>query len=110
MQGSASKVSVIEGSLDASGLRFAVLVARFNAIVTEPLLDGAVDALLRSGAAAEDVVVFRTPGAYELAMLADKVLGSGRFDAVVALGCLIRGDTIHFDLIAAEAAKPAIFH
>lgn len=105
MQGFGSKVSVIEGSLDASGLRFAVLVARFNSIVTEPLLDGAVDALLRSGAAAEDVVVIRTPGAYELAMLADKVLASGRFDAVIALGCLIRGDTIHFDLIAAEAAK-----
>ncbi len=105
MQGPASKVSIIEGSLDASGLRFAVLVARFNAIVTEPLLDGAVDALLRSGAASEDVVVFRTPGSYELPLLADKVLATGRFDAVIALGCLIRGDTIHFDLIASEAAK-----
>jgi 6,7-dimethyl-8-ribityllumazine synthase len=95
----------VEGTLDAAGLRFAVLVARFNAIVTEPLLDGAVDALLRSGAAASDVVVYRTPGSYELPMVADKVLATGRFDAVVALGCLIRGDTIHFDLIAAEAAK-----
>jgi len=105
MQGSASKVSVVEGSLDAAGLRFAVLVARFNAIVTEPLVDGAVDALLRSGARPEDVLVFRTPGSYELPMLADRILAKGGFDAVVALGCLIRGDTIHFDLIAAEAAK-----
>jgi 6,7-dimethyl-8-ribityllumazine synthase len=98
-------VRVVEGTLDATGLRFAVLVARFNAIVTEPLLDGAVDALLRSGAATTDVVVYRTAGSYELAMLADKVLATKRYDAVIALGCLIRGDTIHFDLIAAEAAK-----
>ena len=101
----APAVSVVEGTLDAAGLRVAVLVARFNSIVTEPLLDGAVDALLRSGAKSADVVVFRTPGSYELPMLADKVLATGKFDAVVALGCLIRGDTIHFDLIAAEAAK-----
>jgi 6,7-dimethyl-8-ribityllumazine synthase len=100
-----SRVRVVEGSLDAAGLRFAVLVARFNAIITEPLLDGAVDALLRSGANEADVVVFRTPGSYELPMLADRVLATGKFDAVVALGCLIRGDTIHFDLIAGEAAK-----
>ncbi|EDM78294.1 6,7-dimethyl-8-ribityllumazine synthase [Plesiocystis pacifica SIR-1] len=105
MERPTASVNVLEGSLDASGLRFAVLVARFNAIITEPLADGAVDALVRSGAAAEDIVVLRTPGAYELPMLADKVLRTGRFDAVVALGCLIRGDTIHFDLIAAEAAK-----
>jgi 6,7-dimethyl-8-ribityllumazine synthase len=105
MQAPSSRVRVVEGSLDASGLRFAILVARFNAIVTEPLLEGAVDALLRSGAAVEDVVVMRAPGSYELPLLADKVLATGKFDAVVALGCLIRGDTIHFDLIAAEAAK-----
>jgi 6,7-dimethyl-8-ribityllumazine synthase len=105
MQAPSSRVRVVEGSLDASGLRFAILVARFNAIVTEPLLEGAVDALLRSGAAVDDVVVMRAPGSYELPLLADKVLATGKFDAVVALGCLIRGDTIHFDLIAAEAAK-----
>ncbi|PRQ04389.1 6,7-dimethyl-8-ribityllumazine synthase [Enhygromyxa salina] len=105
MQRPSSEVVVVEGSLDAAGLRFAVLVARFNAIVTEPLLDGAVDALLRSGAKASEVVVFRTPGSYELPMVADKVLSTGKFDAVIALGCLIRGDTIHFDLIASEAAK-----
>lgn len=105
MQGASFKVRVVEGSLDAGGLRFAVLVARFNALVTEPLLEGAVDALLRAGARPEDVVVFRTPGSFELPMLAEEVLSTGSFDAVLALGCLIRGDTIHFDLIAAEAAK-----
>ena len=105
MQGPLSSVRVVEGSLDATGLRFAVLVARFNAIVTEPLMTGAVDALLRSGAAPTDVVVFRSAGSFELPQLADTVLSTGRFDAVVALGCLIRGDTIHFDLIAAETAK-----
>ncbi|MFO7567116.1 MAG: 6,7-dimethyl-8-ribityllumazine synthase, partial [Enhygromyxa sp.] len=94
---------MVEGSLDAAGLRFAILVARFNAIVTEPLLDGAVDALLRSGASVDDVVVFRTPGSYELPLLADRVLATDKFDALIALGCLIRGDTIHFDLIASEA-------
>jgi 6,7-dimethyl-8-ribityllumazine synthase len=105
MHGPRESVRVVEGSLNAEGLRFAVLVARFNAIVTEPLLDGAVDALLRAGAKAEDVTVYRTPGSYELPMVADKVLAAGGVDAVVALGCLIRGETIHFDLIAAEAAK-----
>jgi 6,7-dimethyl-8-ribityllumazine synthase len=105
MHGPSSRVRVVEGSLDASGLRFAVVVARFNAIVTEPLLDGAVDALLRAGAAESDVVVVRTPGSYELPLVADRLLATGKFDAVVALGCLIRGDTIHFDLIASEAAK-----
>ena len=100
-----SRVRVVEGDLDAKGLRFAVLVARFNAVITEKLLEGAVDTLLRSGARPEDVVVFRTPGSYELPMVADRALATGRFDAVVALGCLIRGDTIHFDLIAGEAAK-----
>ena len=100
-----AKVNVLEGSLDAKGLSFAVLVARFNAIVTEPLLEGALDTLTRCGAAESDITVLRTPGSYELPMLADRVLVTGRFDAVIALGCLIRGDTIHFDLIAAEAAK-----
>ena len=108
MRSPSSKVQVVEGSLDAAGLRFAVLVARFNAIVTEPLLEGAVDALLRSGARTGDVTVFRTPGSYELPTLADKALGTGKFDAAIALGCLIRGDTIHFDLIASQAARGLI--
>lgn len=99
------KVRVLEGSANAAGLRFAVLVSRFNSHVTEPLLDGAVATLLRSGAAPEDVTVMRVPGAWELPGAAARALATGRFDAVVALGCLIKGETIHFDIIAAEAAK-----
>ncbi len=105
MQGPLFEVRVVEGNLDAKGLRFAVVVARWNALVTENLLTGAVDALLRAGAAPADVVVFRTPGSYELPQVVDRVLATGSFDAAIALGCLMRGDTIHFDLIAGEAAK-----
>ncbi|MEE9386496.1 MAG: 6,7-dimethyl-8-ribityllumazine synthase [Nannocystaceae bacterium] len=100
-----SELRVVEGSLDASGLRFAIAVSRFNAFITERLLEGTVDTLMRSGAATSDVDVFRTPGAWELPMVASKVLGVGGYDALVALGCLIRGSTLHFELIAAEVSK-----
>lgn len=99
------RVTVLEGASDAKGLRFAVVVSRFNSHVTEPLLDGAVDTLLRAGADPEDVTVLRVPGSWELPGASARAVETGRFDAVVALGCLIRGDTIHFDLIAAETAK-----
>jgi len=98
-------VTVVEGGLDASGLSFGIVVARFNAFITEHLLEGAVDALVRHGADAGDLTVVRVPGAYELPMLAARLADSGRFDAVIGLGCLMRGDTIHFDLIAGEATK-----
>jgi len=99
-----ARVTVLEGAADATGLRFAVVVSRFNSHVTEPLLDGAVDALLRAGATANDVVVLRVPGSWELCGAAARAIDTGRFDAVIALGCLIKGDTIHFDLIAAQTA------
>ena len=105
MPGPLSEVRVVEGSLDASRLRFAIVVSRFNAFITERLLEGAIDLLTRSGADAADVDVFRTPGAWELPMVASKVLATGNYDAVLALGCLIRGGTIHFDLIAGEVSK-----
>ena len=100
-----SDVQMVEGSLDATGLRVAILVSRFNAIITERLLEGAVDTLVRSGAAAKNITVVRIPGAWELPMVAEQILAQGKVDALIALGCLIRGDTIHFDLIAAEASK-----
>jgi 6,7-dimethyl-8-ribityllumazine synthase len=100
-----SRVRVIEGSLDASGLRFAVVVARFNAFITDRLLDGALDTLVRSGARAEDITVVWAPGSFEIPMVVSQVLEAGGFDAVITLGCLIRGDTIHFDLIASEVSK-----
>lgn len=98
-------IATVEGNLSAAGLKVALVVGRFNSFVTERLLEGAQDSLLRSGADAKDLCVFRTPGSFELPMVAKKVAESSRFDAVVALGCLIRGETLHFDLIAAEAAK-----
>jgi 6,7-dimethyl-8-ribityllumazine synthase len=99
-------VRVLEGNLDASGGRFCILVSRFNAFITERLLEGAVDALVRHGAKHQDITVVRVPGAFELPHVAARVLaGNHGFDALVALGCLMRGDTIHFDLIAGEATK-----
>lgn len=105
MADSMSKVKVIEGSLDASGLAFAIVVSRFNSFITERLLEGAVDALVRSGARAEDITVVRCPGAFEIPSVVGQVLGARSYDAVITLGCLIKGDTIHFDLIAAETAR-----
>jgi 6,7-dimethyl-8-ribityllumazine synthase len=98
-------VRVVEGSLDASGLRFAVVVSRFNAFVTERLLQGAIDCLLRSGAASDAVTVFWAPGAFELPGTVARVIDAQRHDAVVTLGCLIRGDTLHFELIAGEVTR-----
>lgn len=99
-------VRTLEGDLDATGLRICILVSRFNSFITERLLEGAVDALCRHGAKASDLTVVRVPGAFELPSVADRVLdGDHGFDGLVALGCLMRGDTIHFDLIAGEATK-----
>lgn len=97
---------VLEGTLDASGGRYCILVSRFNAFITERLLEGAIDALVRHGAEPRDITVVRVPGAFELPQVAARILaGDHGFDALVALGCLMRGDTIHFDLIAGEATK-----
>ena len=94
-----------EGSLEGKGLKIAVLVSRFNSFVTERLLAGALDALSRSGCAAGDIEIFRVPGSWELPVAAAAVAGQKRHDALIALSAVIRGDTPHFDYIAAEAAK-----
>lgn len=100
-----TKVQVLEGSLDASGMRLAIVVSRFNNFITERLLEGALDALVRSGARPEDITVVRCPGSFEIPGVVGQVLGARSYDAVITLGCLIRGDTVHFDLIAAEVAR-----
>ncbi len=100
-----SKVQMVEGSLDATGLRLAIVVSRFNNFITDKLLEGALDALVRSGAKAEDITVVRCPGAFEIPSVVGQVLGARSYDAVITLGCLIRGDTLHFDLIAAEVTR-----
>ena len=98
-------MNVYEGSLVATGLKVAVVVARFNALVTEQLLSGALDALRRHGVKESDVDVFRCPGTFELPALLRRVARSGRYDALVALGAVIRGGTPHFEYVAAEATK-----
>lgn len=98
-------VRVVEGSLDAKGARFGIVVSRFNAFITERLLEGAVDSLLRLGAASSEITVVRVPGAWELPQTAARMISTGSYDSVLALGCLMRGDTIHFDLIAKEVTK-----
>jgi 6,7-dimethyl-8-ribityllumazine synthase len=98
-------MNVYEGSLVATGLRCAVVVARFNSLVTEQLLSGAVDALRRHGADEGAIDVYRCPGTFELPALLKRVAASGRYDAVVALGAVIRGGTPHFEYVAAEATK-----
>jgi 6,7-dimethyl-8-ribityllumazine synthase len=94
-----------EGNLNASGKRFALVVSRYNEFFSSRLLDGAEDCLLRHGAAPEDIEVFRVPGAFELPLVARKVADTGEFHAVVCLGAVLRGQTPHFDFVAAEAAK-----
>jgi 6,7-dimethyl-8-ribityllumazine synthase len=98
-------MNVYEGSLVATGLKVGIVVARFNALVTEQLLSGALDALRRHGVKEGDVDVFRCPGTFELPALLRRVARTGRYDAVLALGAVIRGGTPHFEYVAAEATK-----
>jgi 6,7-dimethyl-8-ribityllumazine synthase len=93
------------GSPTGRGRRFAVVASRFNETVTQKLVDGALDALVRHGAAADDVDVVWVPGAWELPAAVRRLLASERYDALVALGAVIRGDTPHFDYVAGEASR-----
>lgn len=95
----------IEGKLTGEGKKFGIVVARFNAFIAERLLEGALDSLTRSGVNDDDIEVARVPGAYEIPLIAQKMVKSGRFDAVICLGAIIRGATPHFDFVANEAAK-----
>ena len=95
----------VEGKLTAEGLRFAIVVSRFNSFITERLLEGALDAIGRSGANAEDVTVYRTPGAFEIPAAARQVVNAGGIDALICLGAVIRGGTPHFEYVASEAVK-----
>jgi len=96
---------VWEGQLSAAGLRFVIVVSRFNSFITDRLLAGAMDALTRSGAAADLIEIIKVPGSWEIPLVAGEVARTHRWDAVICLSALIRGDTPHFDYIAAEAAK-----
>jgi 6,7-dimethyl-8-ribityllumazine synthase len=94
-----------EGMLDAKGFRFALVVSRFNDLLTGRLVEGALDCLTRHGARDEDLTVVKVPGSWELPLVAERLAVSGKVDAVIGLGVLIRGATPHFDYIASETAK-----
>ena len=95
----------VEGDLNAAGMRFAVVTTRWNTVITDRLLQGSLDALYRSGAAKADVEVVRVPGAWEIPNASRTLAESGRFDAIVTLGCLLRGETAHYEAIYNEVAR-----
>jgi 6,7-dimethyl-8-ribityllumazine synthase len=95
----------VEGDLSAEGMRFAVVVARWNAVITDRLLQGALDALFRSGASRSNVEILRVPGAWEIPSAARKLAEGGKFDAIVTLGLLLRGETAHYEAIYTEVSR-----
>jgi 6,7-dimethyl-8-ribityllumazine synthase len=95
----------IHGELNASGLRFAIVVSRFNSFITERLLSACLDALERAGAVSKDVDVVRVPGAFELPLAAKKLATTDRYDALIAIGCILRGETAHYDYVCSETAR-----
>ena len=95
----------IVGGMNAVGLRFGVVVSRFNSFITERLLQGAVDALERGGAAGKEVDVVHVPGSFELPLVAKKLALTGRYDAIIAIGCVLRGETAHYDYVCSETAR-----
>jgi 6,7-dimethyl-8-ribityllumazine synthase len=97
--------TTIEGTLSAAGLRFAIVASRFNGLIVEPLIAGAVDAIVRTGGNADAITIVRCPGAWELPQVVRRMIARGGIDAVVALGAVIRGSTPHFDFVAGEAAR-----
>ncbi|HHD63808.1 MAG TPA: 6,7-dimethyl-8-ribityllumazine synthase [Desulfobulbaceae bacterium] len=94
-----------EGNLQGQGKKIGIIVARFNSFICEKLLEGALDSLVRSGVGNDDIDVARVPGAFEIPLIAQRMAKSGRYDAVICLGTVIRGATPHFDYVAGEVAK-----
>jgi len=98
-------MQLVEGKLTAKGKKFAIVVSRFNSFITERLLDGALDVLRRHEADDASITVVKVPGSFEIPLAASKLAGSGRYEAVICLGAVIRGSTPHFDYVAAEVSK-----
>ena len=96
---------MIEGKLDAGNFRFGIVVSRFNSFISERLLDGAVDALVRHGADDQQITVMKVPGAFEIPLAAKQMAASGKFDAILCLGAVIRGGTPHFEYVSSEVTK-----
>jgi len=101
----AAAVSALEGNLDAAGKRFALVVARFNSFITERLLQSACNGLLRTGAQKKDIDVVRVPGAFEIPSATRALATTGNYDAIICIGCLLRGDTAHYDVIVNEVTR-----
>ncbi len=95
----------VEGKLNSQGLRFAFVAGRFNSFITDRLVEGAVDAIVRTGGDPDAIRIYKVPGAFEIPLMAKKLASSGSYDAVVCLGAVIRGSTPHFDYVAAEVSK-----
>lgn len=95
----------MDGSLSAQGLRFAIVVSRFNSFITDRLLASALDALERGGAGSQDVDVVHVPGSFELPLAAKKLAATGKYDALIAIGCILRGETAHYDYVCSETAR-----
>src|SRR6201987_4443843 len=95
----------IDGALSGAGLRFGIVVSRFNSFITERLLSAAIDALERAGAASKDVEVIHVPGAFELPLAAKKLAATGRYDSLIAIGCILRGETAHYHYVCSETSR-----
>jgi 6,7-dimethyl-8-ribityllumazine synthase len=97
--------NILEANLLAEGKKFALVVSRFNDFITDKLVSGALDALVRTGARDEDIDLVRVPGAFEIPLMAKRMAARGRYDAIICLGAVIRGSTPHFDYVSAEVSK-----
>lgn len=96
---------IVEGRMRADGRRFALIAGRFNSFIVDQLVGGAIDTLVRHGADAGDITLYKAPGGWELPIVAKRVAATGRYDAIIALGAVIRGSTPHFEYVAGEATK-----
>ena len=99
------KPTTIRGELDATGLHFGIVVSQFNNFITDRLLAGALDALDRSGAAEKQIEIVRVPGSFEIPIAAKKLAATNRFDSIVCIGCILRGETSHYDVVVSETAR-----
>jgi 6,7-dimethyl-8-ribityllumazine synthase len=99
------KAASVRGELNASGLRIAIVVSQFNSFITDRLLAGALDGLAQCGADEEQIQVVRVPGSFELPIIAKKLAQSGRFDSIICIGCILRGETSHYDVVVSETAR-----
>ncbi len=99
------EIKIHEGLLSAKGFKFGIVVSRFNSIITNRLIEGAVDALLRHGCEKNDIDIFKVPGSFEIPLVASKLTQTGKYNAIICLGAVIRGETPHFDFVATETTK-----